>query len=984
MRRQPVIASRSPVVYAALLILLAIIHGQQPQHTASAQRSLHHWKRDLEHRLSIYQGHRNVINEIIASSIYPARDDLLVNGPVRVSARGNVHFSDLIILDGALRLGPSMVPNAVKILADKTRAYVAAKTNQLNEIKNHLDSILRQLDDPANQFIYKGSKGLPHVQNHNFSQATIIRGTRVFKQAQYARLVAVSNATLKHVNQTDVDRVIDDTYMRNTKFAVRDSKGRPFFEGRKIFWNTVFTKELESGCCGRLQPLDTSRMLLRSPDQQVHAPVLIRTGAAGAASSFTDPPALIERLSARQLYNRHIVLNQRLPPPSVRLAPGDIGLLAAPPPENFIQLTNLIHTHQIDRAEMLKTIVFKSPVVIDEALLSRSYIDSRLVIGVASMPGFYFDLSHDNYLLRYHAHHNVGAPIQRVSGAFVVNGPASLVGGAEAMAVNGIGNFAQFLQESVVSINRPTIIRGPVQFNGLPAMLDLRQFNANSGMSSAANQARQGSTPARNVLIMRVNRALDVGMVNGVRIPQDIIVLPSESAPAEQNAMLALKPNQLVRVRGPRHFANRVVFSDFLDVKGTINDIPMPAGVIPLHLNDFIHTAGYSNLWFADGISVHHMTIQSRQFDNINLSEVSGDAQSLMMSSMLMPQPDGSLLIRGPLTVTNLNLIQSAPNMGLLNGFRPNEVLELNPHYPYDTIYGRKTFVGPVEATDCFFNDINQVANWTNHLIRIDRPNTVQTVYSRLAFTSPPPQTGSNPDAYANSSASPAVVNMERVNVEFYPDNDPANHQNNWDFAPELYLLQQALMRSLSNSTGGRYRVNHVRLISPNGGQVNRVPLGDIVTLDKPFRFADRFTMVGKVEVVNKLQAGRIQSNYPIDVMDLVQFDKYRIPIVGPSRAPIKLNNLVLGEGNQASFVRCHLLNGIPFSEFASTIMSLTKPQDVYSNLVFNGPVSFEGLVRTRSSLNGIKNFGQFAESLKNAKYLFDEGLQCNSVVIKT
>lgn len=139
--------------------------------------------------------------------------------------------------------------------------------------------------------------------------------------------------------------------------------------------------------------------------------------------------------------------------------------------------------------------------------------------------------------------------------------------------------------------------------------------------------------------------------------------------------------------------------------------------------------------------------------------------------------------------------------------------------------------------------------------------------------------------------------------------------------------------------------------------------------------------MVGKVDV-DTVRAGRIQSNYPIDAMDLVQFDKYRIPIVG-SRTPIRLNNLVLTSTNRVSFVRCQMLNGISFNEFVYSIMSLTRPQEILSNLVFGAPVNLEGMVRTESSLNGIKNFKQFAAHLKKAKYSFDNGLQCNSVMIK-
>lgn len=955
-----------------LVIYIALVVSSLLFSPAEAQRSLGHWKHDLEQRLSIYQNHLNAIHNIISSSINPI-------GPIRVPSRHTLRFSDLIIPGHSLQLDSSMGPGAAQILAEKTHNYVTAKTSELNQIQHQLESIRIQLDHSANQYIYKGQRYGPQQVPRNYSMP--ILGTRVFKQAQYVNFVESRNITLKYINNTNVDRVIDDTYLRNTKFPVRDSKGRPYFEGRKTFWNTVFLRELESGCCGRLKPLDTTKMMLRSIPQRVEAPVLIQPGGrAHNAGQLLSSTALIRQLTVTQLHNRHVALNPTLPPRGQRLAPGDIGLLPSPPPENFIQLNNLINIVQpVDGAEILKTLVFKSPLAIDEALLSNSYIDNRLVIGIATMPGFYFDLSHQNYLLRYADHlRNYTGPMQRVSGALVVNGPTSFLSGADASNVNGIDNFNQFLRESLVNINRPSIIHGPVQFNALPAVLN---------PPASINQPA-GSRPPQNVLIMQVMRGMDIGSINGMRIPQDLVILPSASVTGDQNTRLALKPYQVVHVRGSRHFAHRVVMKDLLNVNGTINSIPMPSGVIPLHLNDFIESVGYSNLWFIDGISVRHLTTQGSHFDRIHLGQVSDGAQSLVVRTTLLEQPDGSTLLRAPLRVKNLNLIYAGPKLGLLNGFRPQEVLDLNLRYPYETIYGGKTFLNSVEATECFFNDINQVANWTNHLIRIDRPSTIQTVYTRLAFMGSHPMAPPRPMAYPNSNSSsmtsPAsAVNIDRMNVEFYPDNNPVNYQQNWNFSPELYLMQQALTRNLKNSTGGRYRVNQVRLIDPSGGRVNHIPLGDIVTKDRPFRFADTFTMVGKVEVATTLQANRIQSNYPIDAMDLVQFDKYRIPIIGNTRAPIRLNNLVLGEENRATSVLTRLLNGISFSEFASSIMSLTRPQEIHSNLVFTSPVSFEGLVKTKSSLNGIKNFGQFAESLRNARYSFEEGLQCSSVAVR-
>lgn len=228
----------------------------------------------------------------------------------------------------------------------------------------------------------------------------------------------------------------------------------------------------------------------------------------------------------------------------------------------------------------------------------------------------------------------------------------------------------------------------------------------------------------------------------------------------------------------------------------------------------------------------------------------------------------------------------------------------------------------------------------------------------------------------------PSSVNVSRLDVEFLPNNNPHNYNQNLKISPELYTLQLALTRGIANKTGGRYRVlDRVELVGSS--QINSVILDDIITLDRPFRFKDRFTMVGKVEVRNTLGADRITSNYPIDAMDIVQFDKYRVPILG-SRSPIKLNNLVLSSDNQANFVHCQLLNGVQLNEFVDSIMSLTRPQQVHCPIVFNAPTSLEGMVRTRSSVNGIKNFKSFARDLKGAQYSFENGLQCNSLVIKT
>ena len=208
------------VAKLTLLTLVVILVGYQHQ-TAQAQRSLHHWKHDLEQRIRLYKGRRHAIQNILASSIYPTRDDLMLANQnarttVKISSNGNVRFSDLVIPTGSLKLGPHTVRSTVHILVNKTQAYVQAKSNELSHISNQLDTIRRQLDDPSRRYIYKGVRGQP--QPH-YNITDVINGTRIFKQVQYAHLIEANNVTLPKINYTDVSRVIDETYMRNTKFG---------------------------------------------------------------------------------------------------------------------------------------------------------------------------------------------------------------------------------------------------------------------------------------------------------------------------------------------------------------------------------------------------------------------------------------------------------------------------------------------------------------------------------------------------------------------------------------------------------------------------------------------------------------------------------------------------------------------------------------------------------------------------------------------
>lgn len=544
----------------------------------------------------------------------------------------------------------------------------------------------------------------------------------------------------------------------------------------------------------------------------------------------------------------------------------------------------------------------------------------------------------------------------------MITGYSHFLRGLDGDVVNGIPEFGQYINGNVVRLNENVTIRGSVYFTALPAVVNPPDRIANG----------VGDVP-----IMFVHSGLNVGRVNGLRIPEDLIFLPPSP--------LAYKFGSVIRISGPKIFKGQVVMKDLVQVDGLINGIPMPYGVIPLHLNDFMSSVGPSNLWFVDGIAANQMTVQSGQFDEISIRD--SDTQNIFMRSVFVPQADGSHFIRAPLRISNLRMFARRPDQGLLNGFRPQGLLELLQRPIDATIAGLKTFVGPVEADECVFHDLNSLSNWPNHLIRIDRPNLIQNVHTRLAFSQPLmiAELGNSTSYLAsqlrqNMSSSIAV---DHFRVEFHQD-DLANHMYNWNFSPEFYVMRQALIQLAAGTANGRYRVvDQVVLINQNRSLVNGVSLNDIVLLTEPFRFAQGFVMVGKVSVASKLRADRITSNYPLDVMDLVQFSKLRIPTMG-SRSPIRLTNLVLSTNNRAAFVQSRMINGISFTEFASSIWSLTRPQVVKANIVFKSPVSFEGMIRTGSSFNGIRDFREFTSRLKNARYTFEDGLQCNSVIIKT
>lgn len=900
----------------------------------NGQRSLLHWKRDLEFRLASYSERKNTINNILESSIYQAEQSLNESRGRNIFSVSNVRFTDLILQNGSIILDRQIARQTADILVDKTLNYLSSKMNELNHMRNQLSVIGRQLQNPPIQYVYKGNPSLFNYTSRNVFQS--IKGTRIFKQLNYARYIESQNLNLRFVNYSNVDKVLKETYMENPDLGQLDSKSRLFFEGRKTFYNSVFIKQLKSGCCDRLKPLHTSRMMTRSTNQNVVAPVLLQL----------DREFPIENIFIRNLKTNQLV-NQILAPTS------NYGSFVPSQIENVIQLSNIIDLRLPNRQNILKTLVFQGIVNIDKAYLDTP--DSRFVIGFASHPQLYLDLSHRNHLLRYLMSPNkTSTPTQRIYGQVIINSANTHFGnGLDAATINNVPDFNRFVVTNIVRIDKPATIRGLVRFDALP----ITYINPNIRMS-----------PPRppSVLSMRINGSLFVNLVNGMRIPHDIILLP-------------VNPNELIRIAGPRQFTSTVQFDNSVRVRQLVNGMRIPEGVIPLHYNDF-DPAGITKIIFRDGIKTDQVNLIHGQFDDIPLRNVNNavlSAPNLIFNTVFSLQPDGiTHLVRAPLRINNLVLIGNGPNQGLLNGFRPQDVIGL-ARPPIDTFYGRKTFLAPIEATECIFNEINNISNWTNHLIRIDRPNTIQTVHTKLEFLQPLPNNNN-----INNPGSSVAINS--LIADFYPNNNPTNYLNNIKLSPELFILYQALSRGLGNTTRGRMRIiNHVNVMNPRGGPglINNVALEDIVKLNEPFTFADRFTLVGKVHVMGNLRAGRITSNYPIDVMDLEQFNKYRIPIIN-SRLPIKLNNLVLASDNQASMVRCRMLNGIQFSEFANSIMSLTRPQVIDRGMTFVSPVNFEGLLRTESSLNGIQNFKQFTNTLKNARYSFEDGLQCNTVIM--
>lgn len=929
-------------LFCVIVTTILVVISHDNNKLAECQtRSLLHWRRDLEYRLNSYTNQRDQLNEILASSITQQQfrnERKSINATVQLRSRGSIRFTDLIIPSGRLILESAFARPMVRIMQNKSDSFVNSKMSELLQVQQQLDTIKIQLNDSRQQYI---RKGLPMM---GANQTVSLPGTWVFKQASFGHVLEANRVMLKQVNFSSVDKVLNETYMENHNLSLKDAQARLFFEGKKTFWKTVFEGRLKSGCCDRLRPLHTNRMMTRFGNQEVLSPVMFMNSASrtGYGGQQSQVDLIIGRLTSDVLFNRRDDF----------ILQGNINSV----PENMIQLNNLISIRDINQPKIFKTLVLTNFVNIHEANLAYSINSNRLIIGFANNPSLVFDLSHDQYLLRYSSRANSTPPMQHVAGPIIINSESHFINSLDGETVNLVRNFPSFVQNNLVQVNRRAIIRGPVQFDVLPML----QWQIQQQQQQGNRQGNQLNYLNNHVPIMHVShKGLQVNLLNGMRIPLDLIVTP------------LLKPHQTIVIRGSRTFSNHLRVFDFLTVNNLVNGLRMPQDVIPLHLHDsFGPSLGYTNLAFTDGIVAHHLTIQGGILDELNLRDASGaglDAQSLIMKSVFTPQSDGSQLIRAPLRILNLRVYGTNGQTGLINGFRPEQLFEFKSALlnQEQHTYGKKTFMNHVEVNDCVFQDINMLANWTNHLIRIDRPETVQTIHKKLAFVNLPTQI-------------PSSVNIDRLSINFPSSNNYNNYADNMNFAPELYVLHQALLKATANNTDGRFRVDQVNLL--NGGRINGIDLADIITLDHPFRFEGKFTMVGKVSIKSSLMANRVMSNYPIDVMDLVQFDRFRIPI--SAIKPIRLNNLVLASNNNASFVQVPAINGVPFTAFAQSIMSLTRPQTIDESMIFDGPINFEGFVRTSSSLNNLKSFRQFANNLKNSKYSFEKGIQCNAVLI--
>lgn len=285
---------------------------------ADAQRSLSHWRRDLDHQLGLYSGQLGQIQGILNSAINVQR---------RVPSANNVRFSDLIIPTGALILDSQVARSTVRIMINKTQTYVASKMNELYQIQSQLAVIKRQVRNASRTFVYKGTFNDSLPQNQPYIIPNRMGGTRIFKQFMYGRYVESKETQLREINYTNVDHVINETYLENQQIGAFDSKQRIFYEGRKTFWKSIFTNKLQSGCCDRLKPIHTNQMMTRSSTQHILAPVLFHTNA-------RQQPVVINILVTDQgpLHNRFLAHS------TIRRGPNlpDIHELMPSPKENFI------------------------------------------------------------------------------------------------------------------------------------------------------------------------------------------------------------------------------------------------------------------------------------------------------------------------------------------------------------------------------------------------------------------------------------------------------------------------------------------------------------------------------------------------------------------------------------------------------------------------------------------------------------------------
>lgn len=889
----------------------------------------------------------------------------LVNKNHQITGTG--YFNKLVVSQGSLILTRQVSPATHHVLDNKTRNYVSSKLTEVQRIQNVIDSIQRTLKDPNKAFVYKGNHQQKHPNSHLYQSqqhhlgpygnrqtngAIVFSGKKLFNQFAYANSITSNRVDLKSINNSYVERVLDRAYMKHYQHSLFDSQKRLYFEGSKTISSSVFLNDLHSGCCGRLKPIHTDRLLTKSSNQTIPATVYLLTPhhQRHHRQAGLPPPThvSINTLNFDQLLERTLTLGLTKTRSGLKL----LKILPSPVSSN-VQLADLIyirqHQQHLQNSQALvqipKSLLFTSIISVENLNLnfasSNPYGFARILIGPTS--GKFLALSPNDFLLQTPPSNPQTSSQSivnlRVSSASVFE--ADLV----ASSLNEVGNFVQFVMNSLARIDRQTAINGPIQF--------LSSHSHHDGQNLYGQPL---AVVNKQVIITRT--------LNALNLLQDLIQIKY--------------PSNHLTIRGPLVFNNSRINMDFVTVTSHINGLSIPNDVVPLNLNDAINNLGSSNLVFLDGINVNQLTVRNRYFDKLHLSDAFEDAESFILRTSFIPTPDGKHIIKAKLIVVDLVLSASGSNRGSINGFRPNEIINF-ANIRQESILGTRFFNDHIEAGDCHFQNLNNMNNWANHLIRTDRPKFVQTVHTNLVFSS---------GHQLSQSFTPGAdtVTTNTFNVGFLPNMNEANYMLNYNAYPELYTINQVLFKA-TNQEERRLRVEHVRLLNPRGkGLVNGIPTNLVQRLDQTNFVPGKAIFVGKVYITNDMQARYVTSSYPIEGLDLDQFDKYRIQFRSNGRVnyenPVRVNNLVLTGLNLASTVRFSSLNELIFDQYINSVMSLTRPQFVRNPMIFLNTVNFFGHISSNSSLNNIDSTSFLGQKVRDTIYKFNEGLECQRVYL--